>query len=405
MMGTKIVAALAGCVLSGAIWGCAEDTASAAPEPALTGEQLLSEMARAYQSAPAFTDEMRVELRVGAARQSDVRSVAAGPGATAQLEIDGFEFTAVDQKVFIVRSGRPGKYFVTPLVGNLPNTFGGLTGGMPLPVPQLALRFGRGPEDYLQSFGMQAAVNLKLAGLETVTREGRSLEQLQFTGDGGATVRALVDPETRFLERLELERVERNGSRMTMTASMSPKRLDRLPQPISFDPEGRRAVQTLQDVMKLGKGDTAPDFSLPTLDGDQVTLSDHRGSLVVVDFWATWCRPCRMGLPKLQQFGDWARQEGLAVEVIPVNIGERLPSNEAKKQAVGKFWKSQGFTMKTLMDYDNSTARAFEIGPIPHTVVVGPDGIIRHVEVGFRPALTDELKTMARKHNSSGSVP
>ncbi|MHC4141989.1 MAG: peroxiredoxin family protein [Planctomycetota bacterium] len=372
----------AGSMLLAVCAACTEDTASAAGESPPSGEQLLREMAKAYQSAPAFTDEMRVELRVGAARRSDVRNVAAGPGASAQVVIDGFEFTAVDEQVFIVRADRPGKYFVTPLVGHLPNTFGGLTGGMPLPVPQLALRFGRGPEDYLQSFGMQAALNLKLAGRETVTREGRSLEQLQFTG---------------FLERLELERVERDGSRMTMTASMSPKRLDRLPQLISFDTEGRRAVETLQDVMKLGRGDPAPDFTLPTLDGERVTLSDHRGSLVVVDFWATWCRPCRLGLPRLQQFDDWARQEGLAVEVIPVNVGERQRTNEAKKGIVEKYWKSQRFTMKTVVDYDNSTAMTFEIGPIPHTVVVGPDGIIRHVEVGYRPALTDELKAMTRE--------
>ncbi|MHC4081234.1 MAG: TlpA family protein disulfide reductase [Planctomycetota bacterium] len=399
MMGTKIVAAVAGCVLLGAIWGCADDSASAAPEAALTPDQLLQEMAKAYQSAPAFTDEIRVELKVGRSGRTDVRNVAAGSGAAARLVIDGFEFTAVDEQVFIVRSDRPAKYFVTPLVGNLPETYRGLTGGALLPVPQLALRFGRGPEDYLQSFGMQAALNLKLVGRETVTREGRSLEQLQFTGDGGATVKALVDPETMFLERVDLERVDRNGARMIMTASMSPKRLERLPQPISFDPEGRRVVETLQDVMVLGRGDAAPDFTLPTLDGEQVTLSDHRGSLVVVDFWATWCRPCRLGLPKLQQFDNWARQEGLAVKVIPVNVGERVRANEDKKNLVEKYWKGQGFKMKTVMDYDNSTAMAFEIGPIPHTVVVGPDGIIRHVEVGFRPALTDELKAMTRELN------
>jgi peroxiredoxin len=398
MMGTKTVAALAGCFLLVATCGCAEDTASAAPQPSGTAEQLLGEMAKAYQAAPAFTDEMQVELRAGTARRSDVRRLAAGSGADARMVIDGFEFTAVDDRLFVVREDRPTKYFATPLEGGLLGTFRGVTGGMPLPVPQFALRFGSATEDYVQSFGMQLAANLKVAGRERVTREGRSLEQLAFTADGGMTIKALVDPETKFLQRVEMA-----AGRMSFTASMSPKRLDRLARPISFDPEGRRRVDSLQDVMMIGKGDAAPDFTLPTLDGETVTLSDHRGSLVVVDFWATWCGPCRLGLPKLQQFDDWARQEGLDVAGLPVNVGERVRTNEDKKNLVQKYWKSQGFRMKTLMDYDNSTAMAFEIGPIPHTVVVGPDGIIRHVEVGFRPALNDELKAMARELENSGS--
>jgi peroxiredoxin len=218
------------------------------------------------------------------------------------------------------------------------------------------------------------------------------VEQLRFTGDAGATVKALVDPQTRFLERLEVV-----AGRMVVTASMDPKRLDRLPEGVSFETVGRRKVERLQDVLMLSKGDPAPDFTLPTLEGERVTLSEHRGSMVVLDFWATWCMPCKLGLPKIQQFGNWARQEGLAVEVIPVNTAERQPGKDAKKQVVQQYWNRQGFTMQTLMDYDNATARAYDVGPIPHTVVVGPDGIIEHVEVGFRPNLADRLRQMAQE--------
>jgi thiol-disulfide isomerase/thioredoxin len=119
--------------------------------------------------------------------------------------------------------------------------------------------------------------------------------------------------------------------------------------------------------------------------------------MVVLDFWATWCGPCRLALPRLQKFRDWARAADLAIEVFPVNIAERLPTAEAKRAHVEKYWTRQGYTMDTLMDYDNSAATAFEIGPIPHSVVVGPDGTIAHIEVGFKPDFAERLKRMARE--------
>ncbi|MHC4272835.1 MAG: peroxiredoxin family protein [Planctomycetota bacterium] len=397
MMGSVINAVSAGCLLVGTLCACSEDSASASASASASrapqdGAQLLREMAKAYRAAPALTDEFQVEFNPGGSKRIDMRSLAAGPGAEARLVMDGFEFTAVDGQVFVVRADRPGKYFSAPLAGTLPDTFRGLTRGNTLPFPQLALRYGQGPEDYLPSFGMHAAENLKVAGRDTVAYGGRTVERLRLTGDQNATVTALVDPETKFLERVEVV-----IGRMNITASMSPKRLDRLPEVIRFEAKGRRRVETLGQVVVLGKGDPAPDFTLPTLGGRPVTLSEHRGSMVVLDFWATWCGWCKKGMPGLQQFQDWARAEGLAIEVVPVNIGERHPTREAKKKAVEQYWQSQGFTMQTLMDYDNTTVRDFEIGPLPHTVVVGPDGVIHAVGVGYKPDLTDQLKQMARE--------
>ena len=104
-----------------------------------------------------------------------------------------------------------------------------------------------------------------------------------------------------------------------------------------------------------------------------------------------------MGLPRLQEFATWAEAEGLPVKVLPVDMGERQRTRELKRAAVSKYWKSAGFTMQTLMDYDNTTARAFQVGGIPHTVVVDPQGKIIKVEIGFNRNAVAELKELARR--------
>jgi thiol-disulfide isomerase/thioredoxin len=402
-MSMKSSGVAAGILLLVGVGGCAEAPVSAqapddAPEPAAvrasrTPQQMLADVAKAYQDAPVLTDEIRVEIQIRGTTQSTQRSFTAGPGTDVRLLIDGFVFTAVDGNLSAYRAGRADKYFQTPLQGDLPRTYLTLTGGVPLPVPQLAMRAARAPADYLPALGMQLAANMKPTAAEPAGGGAPRPDVIPLAGDRGATGEILVDPATNFMKRIEI----RTGG-LTLVATMNPKRHDTLPAPIAFDPAGRRRVDSMQAVAQLSPGDAAPDFTLPTLEGEPVKLSDLRGSLVVLDFWATWCGPCKMALPKLQQFQDWARAEGLAVEVLPINVGERVRGEENIKRKVAAFWKSGGYTMKTLVDYESSMALAFDVGPIPHSVVVGPDGVIRHVKTGFHPGLAEEFKQLARKY-------
>ena len=123
------------------------------------------------------------------------------------------------------------------------------------------------------------------------------------------------------------------------------------------------------------QGFLAPDFSLSTPDGNPVTLSEFTGQVVVVNFWASWCPPCRKEMPALQSvFTENASKQVVILGVNATN--EDTPSNAVD------FASQNGVTFPILLDADGSLARTYLVNALPTTFFIDRNGIIRKVIYG-----------------------
>jgi peroxiredoxin len=134
-------------------------------------------------------------------------------------------------------------------------------------------------------------------------------------------------------------------------------------------------AQAGADTMSL-VGKPAPDFMLQTLDGQQAKLSELKGSVAVLDFWATWCPPCRKSLPHLEKVHQDKALAGKGVKVWAVNAKE-------EKAKVQDFLKQNNFTFNVPLDADGKVLRSYLIQGIPTTVIVGRDGTIKNAFIGY----------------------
>jgi len=118
----------------------------------------------------------------------------------------------------------------------------------------------------------------------------------------------------------------------------------------------------------------APDFTLSDLNGRQVRLSDFRGKLVVIDFWATWCPPCEFQIPVLNSVFDSHRDRD--VVILGVSVDTDGP------EAVRSYAEKRQVRYQILLGSE-SLAREFGAPGFPSLIVVGPDGYIRSMHVGL----------------------
>lgn len=131
------------------------------------------------------------------------------------------------------------------------------------------------------------------------------------------------------------------------------------------------------DLSTVGVGDHAPNFHAVTVDSvPQVkTLENYRGEVVMINIWATWCKPCRVEMPTIEQLHKAYAPKGL--KILAVSVDE--PGAEAN---IRDFVKQYGLTFQILYDSKAAIAEAYHTVGYPETIIIGRDGIIRKELMG-----------------------
>lgn len=118
----------------------------------------------------------------------------------------------------------------------------------------------------------------------------------------------------------------------------------------------------------------APDFRLAALDGSSLALSDHRGRYVLLNFWATWCPPCRAELPDLVRFYQDHADQGF----ILIGVNEQEPP-----AAVADFLRAQGLAFPVALDADGALLDRYGVQGMPSSFLVDPQGRVVHAWTGM----------------------
>jgi peroxiredoxin len=143
----------------------------------------------------------------------------------------------------------------------------------------------------------------------------------------------------------------------------------------------------------LGRGEAAPAFSAPLLDGGSVSLSDHRGKVVFLDFWASWCPPCLTSMPLLDALQ--AEFPGADFQVLAVNV-DRDPDK------AHRFLASHPVAYPSASDPAGRLPESYEIGTMPTSFLIDREGVIHHVHEGFRRGDLAGLRARIRALLESG---
>ena len=133
----------------------------------------------------------------------------------------------------------------------------------------------------------------------------------------------------------------------------------------------------------------AADFTLPDMDGEAHTLSDYRGKVVMINFWATWCPPCRREMPSLERLYGKLKDQGFTV--IAIN---QFEDPDLVFEFTGRL--SLAPTFPILFDRDSSVAEQFGVKGLPTTYLLDKDGRIRYRAIGGREFDHAEIEQMIK---------
>jgi peroxiredoxin len=139
-------------------------------------------------------------------------------------------------------------------------------------------------------------------------------------------------------------------------------------------------------------GQPAPDFALKSSTGENLRLSEYRGDVVMINFWATWCGPCRQEMPLLDEL--YSRYQRVGFNLLGVNI------DDDSSRAMAMI-NELGVSFPVLFDARKEVSRLYEVDAMPVTIIVDREGNVRHVHQGYKPGYElkylDQVRALLRE--------
>ncbi len=140
------------------------------------------------------------------------------------------------------------------------------------------------------------------------------------------------------------------------------------------------------------EGQVAPDFALKSNTGENLRLSEYRGDVVMINFWATWCGPCRQEMPLLDEL--YGRYQRVGFNLLGINIDD--DSSRALRMV-----EELGIHFPVLFDERKEVSRLYNVEAMPATILVDREGNIRHVHHGYKPGYEekylDQIRALLRE--------
>ncbi|WP_194841202.1 peroxiredoxin family protein [Sporosarcina cascadiensis] len=183
------------------------------------------------------------------------------------------------------------------------------------------------------------------------------------------------------------------GYESAMMKDMSKDELADVPEEWRVAEGDDSGTGDVSETTGLARGDLAPDFELTTLAGETVKLSDYRGKKVMLNFWGSWCPPCRIEMPHMQTYYN-EYKESSNMEILAVNMTKK----EVKKEESAKeFVEEYGLTFPILLDVDGEVVETYRVKAYPTTYILNTEGVITDIVVSgiddkFLKKIIDESK-------------